>query len=84
MATPISTLAVLASLTDPEGGHYVMDQHGTVTYKREPFDPHGAQNFEENRREEATLRMAQIAINQWARSAATPRVLQSEDSDFKV
>ena len=68
----------------PGHGHYVMDQHGTVTYRREPFDPHGAQNFEETRREEATLRMAQIAINKWARSAATPRVLQSEDSDFKV
>jgi hypothetical protein cdiviTM7_02549 len=68
----------------PGHGHYVMDQHGTVTYRREPFDPHGAQNFEETRREKATLRMAQIAINQWARSAATPRVLQSEDSDFKV
>ena len=65
-------------------GHYAMDRNGTVTYRREPFDPHGAQNFEENRREEVTLRMAQIAINQWARSAATPRVLQSEDSDFKV
>lgn len=68
----------------PGHGHYVMDQHGTVTYRREPFDPHGAQNFEETRREKATLRMAQIAINQWARSAATPRVLQSEDSDFKT
>lgn len=68
----------------PGHGHYVMDQKGNVTYRREPFDPHGAQNFEETRREEATLRMSQIAINQWARSAATPRVLQSEDSDFKV
>ena len=68
----------------PGHGHYVMDQNGNVTYRREPFDPHGAQNFEETRREEVTLRMAQIAINQWARSAATPRVLQSEDSDFKV
>jgi hypothetical protein len=28
-------------------GHYVMDQHDRVVYKREPFDPHGAQNFEE-------------------------------------
>lgn len=65
-------------------GHYAMDRNGNVTYRREPFDPHGAQNFEETRREEVTLRMAQIAINQWARSAATPRVLQSEDSDFKV
>ena len=68
----------------PGHGHYVMDQKGNVTYRREPFDPHGAQNFEETRREEATLRMSQIAINQWARSATTPRVLQSEDSDFKV
>lgn len=68
----------------PGHGHYVMDQNGNVTYRRDPFDPHGAQNFEGTRREEVTLRMAQIAINQWARSAATPRVLQSEDSDFKV
>ena len=22
-----------------------MDQHGTVTYRRDPFDPHGTQNF---------------------------------------
>lgn len=68
----------------PGHGHYVMDQNGNVTYRRDPFDPHSAQNFEETRREKAILRMAQIAINQWARSAATPRVLQSEDSDFKV
>ena len=66
-----------------------MDQHGTVTYRREPFDPHGAQNFEETRREEATLRMSQIAINKWAKfkwakSQEGPRVLQSEDSDFKT
>jgi hypothetical protein cdiviTM7_02549 len=73
----------------PGHGHYVMDQHGTVTYRRDPFDPHGAQNFEENRREEATLRIAQIAINKWAKfkwakSQEGPRVLQSEDSDFKT
>ena len=29
----------------PGHGHYVMDQHGTVTYRRKPFDPHGTQNF---------------------------------------
>ena len=70
-------------------GHYAMDRNGTVTYRRDPFDPHGAQNFEENRREEATLRIAQIAINKWAKfkwakSQEGPRVLQSEDSDFKT
>ena len=25
--------------------HYAMDRNGTVTYRREPFDPRGAQNF---------------------------------------
>lgn len=25
-----------------------MDQNGNVTYKRDPFDPHGTQNFTEN------------------------------------
>lgn len=30
----------------PGHGHYVMDKYGTVTYRRDPFDPHGAQNFE--------------------------------------
>ena len=30
----------------PGHGHYVMDRNGNVTYKRDPFDPHGAQNFE--------------------------------------
>ena len=29
----------------PGHGHYVMDRSGTVTYRRDPFDPHGAQNF---------------------------------------
>ena len=33
---------------DPNGpghGHYVLDRTGSVTYKRDPFDPHGTQNF---------------------------------------
>ncbi len=29
----------------PGHGHYVMDRSGKVTYKRDPYDPHGAQNF---------------------------------------
>lgn len=28
-------------------GHYVMDQYDRVIYRRDPFDPHGAQNFTE-------------------------------------
>ncbi|WP_255788282.1 hypothetical protein [Mycobacteroides abscessus] len=30
----------------PGHGHYVMNRNGTVTYRRNPFDPHGTQNFE--------------------------------------
>lgn len=29
----------------PGHGHYVLDRNGKVTYKRDPYDPHGAQNF---------------------------------------
>ena len=29
----------------PGHGHYVMNRNGTVTYRRDPFEPHGAQNF---------------------------------------
>lgn len=29
----------------PGHGHYVMDRNDKVTYKRDPYDPHGAQNF---------------------------------------
>lgn len=68
----------------PGHGHYVMDRSGNVTYKRDPYDPHGAQNFEENRREDATRRMAQMAMNQWAKTQVTPRMDQYNDSEFKV
>jgi hypothetical protein len=29
----------------PGHGHYVMDRSGTVTYRRDPYDEHGGQNF---------------------------------------
>lgn len=29
----------------PGHGHYVMDKRGTLTYQREPFTPHGTQNY---------------------------------------
>lgn len=68
----------------PGHGHYVLDSSGKVTYKRDPFDPHGAHNFEENRREAATLSMARMAMNQWAKTQTTPWRTQHEDSEFKV
>lgn len=32
----------------PGHGHYVLSPSGTVTYRRDPFDPHGAHNFTSN------------------------------------
>lgn len=32
----------------PGHAHYATDSSGKVTYKREPFDPHGTQNFTDN------------------------------------
>lgn len=43
-----STNIYFGGVGEPNGpghGHYAMDSYGTVTYKRDPFDPHGAQNF---------------------------------------
>ena len=68
----------------PGHGHYAMDRSGKVTYKRDPFDPHGSKNFTENRREIATLAMARRAMNQWAKTQTTPWMTQYEDSGFKV
>jgi hypothetical protein len=31
----------------PGHGHYTLDRNGNVTYKREPYDSHGVQNFQE-------------------------------------
>ncbi len=33
------------SANGPGHGHYAMDSYGNVTYRREPFDEHGGQNF---------------------------------------
>ena len=32
----------------PGHGHYSIDSSGKVTYRRDPFDPHGSHNFTEN------------------------------------
>lgn len=45
----------------PGHGHYVMDRSGNVTYKRNPYDPHGAQNFTDNQRDYESLIGAEAA-----------------------
>jgi membrane protein involved in colicin uptake len=40
----------------PGHGHYSMDSSGNVTYQRDPFDPHGAENFADyEERQAATM-----------------------------
>ncbi len=60
----------------PGHGHYVMDSSGTVTYKRDPFDPHGAQNFTDDS-QGGTL------YDRRARSDMTPRGVSTRDNDTK-
>lgn len=33
----------------PGHGHYSMDKHGKITYLRQPFKPHGSQNYTDDR-----------------------------------
>lgn len=49
----------------PGHGHYVVDSSGKVTYRRDPFDPHGAQNFESEKE-------AALLYTRSARSAHMP------------
>jgi hypothetical protein len=58
----------------PGHGHYVFDRSGNVTYKRDPFDPHGAQNFQE----------ADVALlyTRSARSGHTPQGTNGRDGVF--
>ncbi|MGB4761999.1 MAG: hypothetical protein WBP12_01415 [Candidatus Saccharimonas sp.] len=39
----------------PGHGHYVLDRNDNVTYRRDPFDPHGAQNFTDDNGRGGTL-----------------------------
>lgn len=50
---------------DPNGpghGHYAMDANGNVTYRREPFDSHGGQNFTDAQ-DDYALRINQESIS---------------------
>ena len=57
----------------PGHGHYVMDQHGTVTYRRDPFDPHGTQNF--------TDAPGGILYDRRARTNTLPLGVSNRDND---
>lgn len=68
----------------PGHGHYVMDRNGDVTYRRDPLDSHGAQNFV--RDEQLERRLAGIAMDAFHRdrSSTGPRSDQYHDGTVTV
>ena len=59
----------------PGHGHYVLDGNGNVTYKRDPFDPHGSQNFQRNK---------EVVKRKLDRAATSPRRKQYHDGTITV
>lgn len=57
----------------PGHGHYVVDYSGKVTYRRDPFDPHGSQNFT-NDTEQKSQREGAASL--YVRRARTGRSLR--------
>ncbi len=68
----------------PGHGHYVLDRYGKVTYKRDPFDPHGGHNFE--RDPEVERKLAAVALEAFRRdrSSTGPRQVQYHDGPVTV
>ena len=68
----------------PGHGHYVMDRSGKVTYMRDPFDPHGAQNV--MRYEQLERRLSAVALTAYHRdrSSTGPRSDQYHDGTVTV
>lgn len=57
----------------PGHGHYVMDPGGNVTYRRDPSEPHGAQNF--------TDKPGGTLYNRRARRDTPPLGVRNRDND---
>jgi hypothetical protein len=45
----------IGSPDGPGHGHYAMDARGNVTYRRDPYDPHGTQNFTDHDKRPSTV-----------------------------
>lgn len=68
----------------PGHGHYVMDRSGKVTYKRDPFDPHGAQNVVRDEQLERRLSAVALSAYHRDRSSTGPRPDQYHDGTVTV
>lgn len=68
----------------PGHGHYTMDRNGKVTYRREPFDPHGTRNFVRDANVEHELGAIALNVFQRERSAIGPRTTQYSEGGVTV
>jgi hypothetical protein len=68
----------------PGHGHYTMDPSGKVTYKREPFDPHGEQNFVRDPDLERRLGATALNIFHRERSTFGPQTVQFHEGGVKI
>lgn len=68
----------------PGHAHYTMDSKGKLTYKREPFDPHGSNNFV--RDEDLEQRLSRTALGAFHRdrSSTGPRQIQYDEGGVTV
>lgn len=68
----------------PGHGHYVLSSMGKVTYKRDPFDAHGAQNVVRDERLEQRLSRIALEAYHRDRSSTGPRGVQYDDGTVTV
>jgi hypothetical protein len=68
----------------PGHGHYAVDRLGKVTYKRDPFDPHGSQNV--IRDEGLERRLSRVALEAFHRdrSSTGPRSDQYNEGGVTI
>jgi len=70
----------------PGHGHYTIAPNGEVTHAREPFEPHGAQNFKHDSLLES--RLASIALSVFQRhkdrKSVGPQATQFNDGNVEV
>lgn len=68
----------------PGHGHYVIDRNGRVTYRRNPNDPHGSQNFQHDPALESRLTQTALKLINMDRTAMGPRSVQYHDGTVTV
>ena len=67
----------------PGHGHYVVDKEGSVIYRRDPGEKHGAANFTPQHREDTVRQLAQMGVR-WMSGRPAPRTTRYDNGAFHV